>query len=134
MALRVEVKISGSRELRKNLKKLRKSLITRAVRPGMIRSSAQALGDAKEFAPIDTGRLRANTILLPPEAKFLGGSLDEFNAGFVFKQTYAAAQHEGLNFEHPGGGGAKYAEKALQKNQADFVNTIGRAVRRLLGR
>ena len=129
MSLRVEVKISGDRELRRNLKKLRTKLIASAVRPAMVRSSARALGDAKEFAPIDIGRLRANTILLPPEVKF-----NEFNAGFVFKQTYAAAQHENLQFAHPGGGGAKYAEKALQKNQADFVNGIGRAVRGLLGR
>lgn len=134
MSLKAEVKISGDRELRENLKKLRKTLITRAIRPGMVRTSAQALSDAKELAPIDIGRLRANTILLPPVAKFFGGSLDEFNAGFVFRQKYAAAQHENLQFAHPGGGEAKYAEKALQKNQANFVNGIGQAVRGLLGR
>jgi hypothetical protein len=66
------------------------------------------------LAPVDTGDLRGSA------------SVTEIANGYrvSFGMRYAAVQHEGLEFNHPRGGQAKYLEQPLEENRPRYLQLI----------
>lgn len=78
------------------------------------------LSKSQQRAPIDTGDLRGSGF-----ADIHGSSA---TVGFV--EPYALRQHENLDFNHPGGGEAKYLENPLKENERNYINRIKEEIRR----
>lgn len=90
--------------------------------------TAAASGEAQRNAPVEFGDLRANVTI--KDAETHGNST---RATFTFEEDYAAVQHEEMGFQHPRGGGPKYAERALIRH-APLLKRIGEEeLRRELG-
>ena len=79
-------------------------------------------GKAQRRAPVDTGDLRgsATTELISHR----GGHTVEVG----FNKVYALVQHEGLHFEHPRGGKAKYLEGPLLENTQKYFEFLKQSV------
>lgn len=90
------------------------------------------LGEAQRRAPIEEGTLRGSgslALVVDGEtfdgagalagataaaiAKVRAGGSPTVYAEVSFNTVYAAAQHEGLDYDHPKGGEAKYLERPL---------------------
>lgn len=96
------------------------------------RAGEIVLGEAVRRAPIEEGTLRgsATLVLIVDGRSFDGSGAIAAAARFAktvaesggsplvmaevsFNTVYAAAQHEGLDYDHPKGGGPKYLEGPL---------------------
>lgn len=74
----------------------------KAARQGVYEASAHLQAAAMARAPIREGGLRSSAVHTPTD----GGAEVSFNT------VYANVQHEGLNFNHPRGGEARYLTNA----------------------
>lgn len=92
---------------------------------------------ARALAPIETGALRAAMGSAWPDgenappAEHDGEEIPRFplepqsGEAYVYNtMRYAAAQHEGLEFEHPKGGQAKFIEQPLVEDAPLLVRTL----------
>lgn len=104
--------------------------------PAMELAANFMLEESRLITPWDTRLLQTNSQVIPPEivrraSNPFGRPIPvEIRGGFVFLQVYAAAQHEGLDFHHPNGGQAKFAETILKDKRAQrrFVNIVAEEV------
>lgn len=104
------------------------------------------LGRATRLAPIEEGTLRGSgaVVLIVNGTRHEGaGGLAAATAAAVaaatarrdytvnvevsFNTIYAAAQHEGLDFEHPLGGQAKYLEQPFREQADRYIRIIQQA-------
>lgn len=77
-------------------------------------------GESQRRAPIDTGALRGSAFA---EQNGLEGTVG-------FTEEYALYQHEGVEFNHPKGGEAKYLENPFKERINKYIKAIGDAVKR----
>ena len=82
-----------------------------------------------EQAPIETGDLRANCSVSPVQQE---GEKAYVTVGYNL--VYARVQHEGLGFNHPRGGKAKFLEDPYKENVARYKTLIGAAVKQGLAK
>lgn len=108
------------------LDKVRKALERTATKyPGAVARALYQQGqivqaDAVKRAPVEFGVLRSSAYTSPPMGEGKDVSVD-----VGFGTVYAAAQHEGLDFEHPRGGEARYLANALEaKASLDTVAAL----------
>lgn len=109
-------------------------------------------GKSQRRAPLEEGTLRGSgeVAFIVNGARFEGegayaralaaaiaharaGTLRDLNVEVSYNTVYAAAQHEGLEFEHPLGGQAKYLESVLLEDGARYPAIIAAEQRRALG-
>lgn len=108
------------------------------------------LGESIRRAPVDEGTLRGSHSMhlggervatgeemgavmeegANPTPLEGGADTDRLNVRIVANTTYAAAQHEGVEFPHPKGGEAKWMERIASENRAQYQRAIARAVKR----
>lgn len=81
-------------------------------------------GEAQRRAPIEEGTLRASADVEVERKQF------EIVGTISFNTVYAAAQHEGVTFDHPRGGRAKYLESVLVERAPRYERAIAEAMRR----
>lgn len=110
------------------------------------------LGEATRRAPIEEGTLRGSGMLTfivngtryegtnayatataAAVAAARAGTLRTLDVEVAFASIYAAAQHEGLDFEHPLGGEALYLQRPLMERQARYPAILALEQRRHMG-
>ncbi len=104
-------------------------IIRRAAEKATRESMIDLQGRAQRLAPIETGDLRASAqwaVKAMPDGSIVGG--------VAFPLPYAAAQHEGVDFNHPRGGEAKYLERPLKENADRYSKHVSNTIKRELGR
>lgn len=125
-----------------NVRKVRANLVEAALR-ALVRCGEDLLGRASRDAPLEEGTLRASgaLVVIVNGTRYEGaGSLDVAIAAaraaaiagrpakceveVSFNTIYAAAQHEGISFEHPLAGKAKYLEHPLVENAGRYGRLI----------
>lgn len=130
--VRVQFRVDGADRMVRNLRRVR-ALGLAALRDGADDLAAVIVTEARALAPVDTGELRAG---IQAERSTLQG--DQVRgavvAGVGVSAPYALIQHEDLTLQHPGGGGPKFLERAVNRNSGSTGAAIaGRRLRRLLG-
>jgi hypothetical protein len=86
------------------------------------------LGRAVRDAPVDEGTLRGSgTATVEVHGQEVIGKV-------TFGTPYARAQHEGLDFEHPKGGKAKYLESNLTALAPRYKKILAASARKALDR
>ena len=92
--------------------------------------------ESQQRAPVDTGDLRGSVLVeLDDEEYAKGGENGGVNVvgtlpekatkGSVsYNTSYAATQHEQINYDHPRGGQAKYLESVLIEKQDRILKII----------
>lgn len=124
--------LSGMDRLLSNLRRLEREApeaLGRAVRD----VAFDVQGRATEKAPVDTGHLRESAYTEIDE--HAGGITATVGFTATTKDgrfSYALVQHEGLDFEHPKGGEAKFLEKALDEVADDFTDRLAGGVDRFV--
>lgn len=102
--------------------------ITRNIEQALLsaaRGGAHLVADAAiEKTPVETGVLRGT-------AKVTDNGTDE--AAVSYNTKYAARQHEELGWAHPGGGEAKFLEKAGIENASKVADLVAEEIRKGLG-
>ncbi len=97
--------------------------IQKANRRGATENRWKIVVDAQAKTPIDTGDLRKSA------------QVDKTNIGSYrvsYNESYAAIQHENLSFNHPGGGEAKYLDKATKENTNEMKAIVASRVKLVL--
>lgn len=90
-----------------------------------VRAGAHLIADAAiEKTPVETGALRGT-------AKVTDNGTDE--AAVSYNTKYAARQHEEVGWAHPGGGEAKFLEKAGIENAGKVADLVAEEIRKGLG-
>ena len=96
--------------------------ILRGVEAGVEESADDILADALALVPKDTGELRASAEV----------SMENGVAAISFGTDHAIYQHERLDYNHPGGGQAKFLEKPLSAAQKTVGAKVSARVKREL--
>lgn len=124
--------------------------VEREVNAELRKIGLDALGESIRRAPVDEGTLRgSHSMHLGGErvatgvemgAQMEGGAdptpleggadTDRLNVRIVANTVYAAAQHEGVEFAHPKGGEAKWMERVVSENRAQYQRALARAAKR----
>jgi hypothetical protein len=86
------------------------------------------LGQAVKNAPVDEGTLRDSALAV------VGKTSDTVRASLSFNTEYAAYQHEGVGFNHPKGGDAKYLERAIKETTPKFKPELQKQVDAVMAR
>lgn len=102
-------------------------VIERAAEKAMGEAMRDLQGRAQRLAPIDTGDLRASAQWAVTHLP--GGGIA---GGVAFPLPYAAAQHEGVGFEHPRGGEAKFLERPLKENADRYAKHIADSIEKAI--
>jgi len=111
MTFQASITLGGTATAKKNLAKLGPTQITSIIRPAMTMGGEIILTLAKQYTPVDTGRLRSS------------GRVDEVAIGMKlvivlgFHTDYAVYVHENLDANHPVGQ-AKFLERAMNEKAA----------------
>jgi hypothetical protein len=77
-------------------------------------------GESQRRAPIDLGDLRGSAF----------GDTKDLEGTVGFTEPYAMYQHEGIGFNHPKGGEAKYLENPFKEKMKMYIKAIGDAIDR----
>lgn len=97
--------------------------ITEAAQTGIFEAAEALLDQAVEKTPVQDGVLRAS-----------GRATQEGNVAAVsFNTPYAVKQHEELGYQHPGGGEAKYLERAANSFGPTMEAIVAQAIVRETG-
>lgn len=96
---------------------------------GLRRAAEIVAADSDRRVPRDTGELVDSRTITVDEA--------DLHADIVYgstglPQAYAVRQHEDLTLEHPGGGEAKYLERALEAKRDEAMQAIAAEIKREL--
>jgi hypothetical protein len=86
------------------------------------------LGVAGKQTPVDEGTLKRSGLAAVVH------STDEATATLSFNTEYAEYQHEGVGFNHPNGGNAKYLENAIKTTAPLFKPELQQQVDLVLSR
>lgn len=100
--------LTGAKEAQRELKRIAKAA-PGALARGLYQMGVEVQAEAVRRAPVETGILRTSGYVAPPEQEDGEPSVE-----VGFGTVYAAVQHEGVDFEHPRGGEAKYLENAVK--------------------
>ena len=97
----------------------------RAGKQAGLRMAAEAvLDEARERTPVaETGELQGNS----------GTAVSGDEAAIYYNAIYAVYQHEGIGFNRPNGGQAKFLETAVTAKQGEVGQIIANAVKRGMG-
>lgn len=124
--------------------------VEREVNAELRKVGLDALGESIRRAPVDEGTLRGSHSMhlggqrvatgeemgaqmeegARPTPLDGGADTDSLNVRIVANTTYAAAQHEGVEFAHPKGGEAKWMERVIADNRAQYQRNLARAAKR----
>lgn len=90
-----------------------------------LRAAAEAvLDEARERTPVaETGELQGNS----------GTAVSGDEAAIYYNAIYAVYQHEGIGFNRPNGGQAKFLETAVNAKSGEVGQIIAQAVKNALG-
>jgi len=113
------ININGQDELGKFLRTLPHK-VDSAVEKELKIIAADLQGKAQELAPVDTGDLRGSAF---NEGKGITATVG-------FNEPYATSQHENVELRHPKGGQAKYLETTYKENAQNYIDGIGKAIKR----
>lgn len=119
------VKISGFKELYKNLGLLEDEIQTAAFK-GMRKLANNILAESQKIVPVDTGTLKES-----------GNVSSDKNTNIVtisYNTPYARKQHEDNTLNHPKGGEAKYLERPFNEKKYQLEDFIHDAVFKALER
>ena len=83
--------------------------------------------ESGDQAPIELGDLRGNAGIDDSEL----ASKSEIQVGYSL--PYALRQHEELDYNHPGGGNAKFLENPFRKNWRKYGDFINQAIDEVTG-
>lgn len=83
--------------------------------------------EATRRAPVEFARLRGSAYTVPPTEKNITSETG-------FGTEYAAAQHEGLTFQHPRGGEAKYLENAVNMRASGMIQRLVEKIKSLVSK
>ena len=117
------MEIVGLKELNEKLGQLKKIAENEAEKE-LADVALDLGGKASRSAPIESGDLRGD--LSRPEKR---GKMS-WRVGSTL--PYTRRQHEGIDYKHPRGGGAKFLEKPFNANVKKYINRIGEAIARNL--
>jgi len=109
------VQIRGMKELNHQLELMGKDA-KQALSVAMMQSARDVANEADELVPVDEGILRA-TQDVSPKGMFTNRPQVTISYGGP-SAPYALVQHERTDYEHPGGGQAKYLEEPFLKETA----------------
>ena len=122
----MKVTLKGTEELKKTLSRIpvaAKAEATKAVE----KVTSDLLGESKRRAPIDVGDLRGTAFSPPVRQNARTGNPEGM---VIFPVIYAMYQHEGIHFQHPRGGEAKYVERPLKERRDLYVKYIKEAIKK----
>lgn len=97
------------------------SALEKAAQDGMRKGGREMLRRARELAPVDDGDLRRSGKVV----------VDDMSMSVRFTAPHAVFQHEHLDWEHDGGGGAKFLE--IASDEIDLSEFVAAAVEEALG-
>ncbi|AVL96930.1 MULTISPECIES: HK97 gp10 family phage protein [unclassified Microbacterium] len=97
------------------------SALEKAAQDGMRKGGREMLRRARELAPEDDGDLRRSGKVV----------VDDMSMSVRFTAPHAVFQHEHLDWEHDGGGGAKFLE--IASDEIDLSEFVAAAVEEALG-
>ncbi len=98
-----------------------RDVIDEAASAGLKEGARDVLRDARERVPVDDGTLRRSGRVV----------MDNLEATVKFTAPHAWLQHERLDYQHEGGGEAKYLENAAA--EYPLAEPVARHVRAVLG-
>ena len=99
--------IHGLNELLANLQRLGVDT-TQVTAPALVQEAEAIMTASKQIVPVKQGVLRSSGYVAPPEIHGNDVSVELGYGGAA--SDYALVQHERLDFNHPGGGQAKFLE------------------------
>lgn len=89
-----------------------------------LRQAAEAvLDESRERTPVESGELQGNS----------GTDVSGDEATVFYRAIYAAYQHEGIGFNRPNGGQAKFLETAVTAKSGEVGRIIAQAVKNAIG-
>lgn len=97
------------------------SALEKAAQDGMRNGGREMLRRARDLAPVDDGDLRRSGKVV----------VDDMSMSVRFTAPHAVFQHEHLDWEHDGGGGAKFLE--IASDEVDLSEFVAAAVEEALG-
>jgi len=124
-----EFKLTGLQELLANFQRLGHDT-TDATAPALVQEAESIMTASKHIVPVDQGVLRASGYVAPPEIHGNDVSVEIGYGGAA--SDYALVQHERLDFNHPGGGEAKYLEKPFMAAERGMDQRMANAVWRAI--
>lgn len=113
------VKVEGLEELNRKLNQIPKKAKDEVTKE-LMDIIFDLQGESQRRAPLDTGALRGSAFA---EMNGLEGTVG-------FEEIYALYQHEGVDFNHPKGGEAKFLENPFKEKMKKYIKAIGDAVKR----
>lgn len=105
------------------------AVITGAAEAAVEQAAQAVLEESQRLVPVDTGALKDSGRVTRDglEAVISYGEEDPANTA-----AYAVAQHERLDFHHPGGGQAKYLETAMNTRGEQVGTILAESIRRAM--
>ena len=89
-----------------------------------LRAAAEAvLDEARERTPVESGELQGNS----------GTAVSGDEAAIYYSAIYAVYQHEGIGFNRPNGGQAKFLETAVNAKSGEVGQIIAQAIKNAVG-
>lgn len=107
----LSLKVTGRREVERELLKLQRKLGPRAFGAGLYGAGNEIMRDSKRRVPVDLGVLRGSGYVTLPQVQ-TGAVAVELGYGGP-AAAYAVKQHEDTTLNHPEGGSAKFLESAV---------------------
>lgn len=104
------------------------STLELAVQAGLREAAEVVLDRSNALAPVDTGTLRASGFVSEGDLQVQVG-YDDPATGY----PYIARQHEDMDYQHPGGGGPKFLERAEAETRGEVAGIVAKHVRGALG-
>lgn len=124
--MKVGLKLEGLSEVKKGLKALSKKY-PYATGHAIYAEGYEIQRNATKRAPVEFSVLRNSAYTTVPRPS-------EIVAEVGFGTEYAVAQHEGLTFNHPRGGEAKFLENAINERSAGMLRRLRDYIARLVER
>lgn len=127
------IKISGIPELAKAMK-ANGDEMKRAMAEAIFECANNVATRSFHLTPIDTGNLRSTQDLVKQKSVDQAQIRAEVSYGGPTKNgqggaNYALIQHERLDYNHPGGGQAKYLEQPFLEETAGWPASLVRLIR-----
>ena len=95
-----------------------------AKQTGLRQAAEAVLDEARERTPVaETGELQGNS----------GTVVSGDEAAIYYNAVYAVYQHEGIGFNRPNGGQAKFLETAVIDKSGEVAQILAQAIKRGIG-
>lgn len=120
-----EASVREIKEVQKDIARKLKEMTGPPVVATMRNATLMVLRDAKIFAPVDTGRLRAS---ITPS---VSGSADKVEGVVGSNVHYAPYQETGTWPVKPGGQGPRYLQRSYEKNITRIMEMFERVIKKI---